>query len=46
MVLLMETKMQKQKNEFLKNKIGYEGMFMVGSVGRRGGLAMLWKEEM
>jgi hypothetical protein len=36
---------KKKKNCFLKNKIGYYGMFVIDCVGRSEGLVLLWKEE-
>lgn len=41
---LMETKMMNIKNCFLKNKIGYDGMFVVDCMGGSGGLTLLWKK--
>jgi hypothetical protein len=45
LVFLMETKMMNNKICFLKNKLGFDGMFVVDCVGRSGGLALFWKEE-
>jgi hypothetical protein len=44
-VFLMETKTRHKRIEFLKMKLGMENMFVVDSVGRSGGLALLWKED-
>jgi hypothetical protein len=46
MVFLMKTKLS-NNNRFdsIKNRIGYDGLFVVDSVGRSGGLALFWKNE-
>jgi hypothetical protein len=44
LVFLMETKMNNKKIEFLRAKLKFDNMFVVESVGRSGGLAMLWSD--
>lgn len=44
-VFLCETLSRKGKLEFIQNKLGFEGLFVVEPQGRSGGLAMLWKEQ-
>ena len=44
-MFLMETRSSKMKMEFLKVKLGFEGLFVVDRVGRSGGLSLLWKEK-
>lgn len=44
LVYVTKTKAQQHYLELLKNKIGFECLFGVGSIGRRGGVALLWKE--
>jgi exonuclease III len=43
LVFLMETKMQNKKCDFIRIKLGFDYMFGVDSVGRSGGLLLLWK---
>jgi hypothetical protein len=45
MVFLMETKMSNKRVDFLKRKLGFENLFEVDSVGRSGGLVLLWKND-
>lgn len=45
LVLLMETKMSNKKIAFLKIKTGFENIFAVDSMGRSGGLALLWRDD-
>jgi exonuclease III len=45
LVFLMETKMQNKKCEFIRIKLGFDYMFGVDSVGRSGGLLLLWKNN-
>ncbi|XP_019190306.1 PREDICTED: uncharacterized protein LOC109184723 [Ipomoea nil] len=44
-IFLMETFSNNFKMQTIKNKVGYTGLFTVDSLGRSGGLALLWKEE-
>jgi exonuclease III len=44
-LFLMETKSSKSKMEFLRVKLGFDGLFVVDPVGRSGGLCLLWKEK-
>ena len=41
-VFLMETKIFNKNCDFLRIKLGYDHMFVVDSVGRSGGLILLW----
>jgi hypothetical protein len=43
-LFLMETKCRKNKMEIIQSKLGFEGSFVIESLGRNGGLALLWKE--
>jgi hypothetical protein len=45
MVFLMETKMRAAKVEFLRVQLGFGSVFVVDSVGRSGGLALFWHQE-
>lgn len=42
----METKLQSNKMAHVKHKMGFNNMLAIDSVGRKGGLALLWKDEM
>jgi hypothetical protein len=44
-VFLMETKLQKAKMESIRCKLGFENMFMVDSIGKSGGTALFWGED-
>jgi hypothetical protein len=41
----METKLRQHKMEIIKNKTGYNGMFVMNCVGRSGGLALFWQDD-
>ncbi|GLT53494.1 hypothetical protein SLA2020_267600 [Shorea laevis] len=43
-LFLMETKICKFRMEYVRNKLGFEGMFTVDPIGLSGGIALLWKE--
>jgi exonuclease III len=45
LVFLIETKMMKNKVEFIRIKLGYDRMFVVDCKGRSGGLLLLWNSE-
>ncbi|KAG6683712.1 hypothetical protein I3842_12G027600 [Carya illinoinensis] len=45
-VFLSETKCRRDRVEGVRNKVGFDESFVVDSVGRSGGLAMVWKAEM
>jgi len=45
MVFLMETKLTFARFNSLKTNLGFNCVFMVDSKGRRGGLALLWKDD-
>ena len=44
-VFLMETKSKKNRMERIKNRIGFSNGLIVPSVGRSGGIALLWTRE-
>ena len=44
LVFLMETKLQRKKMSTIKMRLGFDNMFVVGGVGKGGGLTLLWKE--
>ena len=44
-VFLMETKSKKNHMERIKNIIGFSNGLIVPSVGRSGGIALLWTRE-
>jgi hypothetical protein len=43
-LFLIETKRSKIKMEVIRGQLGYAGMFVVDSVGKSGGIALLWRE--
>lgn len=45
LVFLMETKLHVGRVAFLKNKLGFDGCFVVDAVGRNGGQVLLWRRE-
>jgi len=45
MVFLMETKLQAGRLDFLKTRLGFDGLFVVNSKGKSGGLALFWQES-
>ena len=44
-VFLIETKSKKNRMERIKNRIGFANGLIVPSVGRSGGIALLWTRE-
>ncbi|XP_050233384.1 uncharacterized protein LOC126681873 [Mercurialis annua] len=42
-IFLMETKISRHKLYGIRSQLGFDGIFIVDSVGTGGGLAMLWK---
>ena len=44
-VFLMKTKMQRNKMENIRLKLGFSNMFVVDCVGKGGGLGLLWGEN-
>jgi exonuclease III len=44
-LFLMETKCKQSRLEYLRVKLGYGGLFVVDSVGRSGGLALFWRDD-
>ncbi len=45
LVFLMETKLNRKKMESIKTRLGYDGIFVVDSHGKSGGLALMWKSD-
>jgi exonuclease III len=45
LVFLIETKLRTDKLERIRIRIGFNSVFGVDSVGRSGGLALLWSDE-
>jgi hypothetical protein len=45
LVFLMENKIRKNKMEVIRCKLNYTSMFVVDCVGRSGGMALLWGDE-
>jgi hypothetical protein len=45
MVFLMETKLCHNKLELIRCNLGFSGLFVVDCIGKRGGLALFWTEE-
>jgi hypothetical protein len=45
MVFLMETKLRREKMEVIHHKLGFPNLFVVDCVGKSGGLALLWGDE-
>jgi hypothetical protein len=45
-VFLMETKMRQAKMEKIRCSLGFNNLFTVDCVGKSGGLALLWNEDM
>jgi exonuclease III len=44
-VFLMETKARAKRMEIVRSQLGFEHMLVVDSVGKSGGLALLWMSE-
>ncbi|XP_042950057.1 uncharacterized protein LOC122282168 [Carya illinoinensis] len=44
-IFLSETKSRRTKVETVRNRLGFECSFVVDSIGRSGGLVMMWKQE-
>lgn len=45
MVFLMETKLRAHRFDKIKTKLGFGSIFVVDSVGRSGGLALMCNDE-
>ena len=45
LVFMMETKLRQRKMEKIRCSLGFHNLFVVDSIGKSGGLALLWKEE-
>ncbi|KAL8122327.1 hypothetical protein AgCh_018896 [Apium graveolens] len=43
-VFLCETLSNKEKMEWVRTRLGFQGMIVVEAIGRSGGLTLLWKE--
>lgn len=46
LVFLIETKLKSRRVNFLKNKLGFEGCFVMDYVGRSGELMLMWRKEL
>lgn len=44
-VFLCETMAKRSRMEWVRNKLGFEGMVTVDPVGKSGGLALMWKDK-
>ena len=44
-LFLIKTKRSHLEMEWIRIKLGFEGSFVVNSIGRSGGLALMWKED-
>jgi exonuclease III len=44
-VFIIETKLHHKKMEKIKVRLGFQNCFVVDSVGRSGGLALLWNDR-
>ncbi|XP_042942727.1 uncharacterized protein LOC122276878 [Carya illinoinensis] len=45
-VFLSETKCNRERVEMVRNRLGFVNSFVVNSLGRSGGLAMIWNENL
>lgn len=45
LVFLMETKLRRIKMEWIRCKLGFQNLFVVDSVGKGGGLALFWRDD-
>lgn len=45
LVFLMEIKTNAKRMDWIKFKMGYKGCFTVNVIGRKSGLALLWKKD-
>ena len=45
MVFLMKTKLRGEKMKPIHYKMGFPNMFVVDSIGRSGGMALLWGDN-
>jgi hypothetical protein len=46
LVFLMETKLRSRKMERIRCKVGFKNLFVVDSIGKGGGLALFWNEDL
>jgi hypothetical protein len=46
LVFLIETKLRQHRFHKIKNKLGFNSLFVVDCVGRSGGLALLWIDDL
>lgn len=44
-LFLCETMAKRSRLEWVKNKLGFEGLITVDPVGKSGGIALMWKEK-
>ena len=44
-LFLMETKLDCRRMEVIRIKVGFDFVFTVPSLGRNGGLALIWQKE-
>lgn len=44
-MFLCETLSNKEKMEWVRTRLGFQGMLVVEAYGRRGGVTLLWKEQ-
>lgn len=45
LIFLMKTKCDRVKIEYIKRKLKFKNFFVVDNIGRSGGLAMSWNED-
>jgi hypothetical protein len=45
LLFLIETKANKERLQFMRCKMGFEGLFTVDPVGKSGGLALFWRNS-
>jgi exonuclease III len=45
LIFLMETKLQSHRVEGIKLRVGFHNVFVVDSVGKSGGLALMWSDN-
>jgi exonuclease III len=46
LVILMETKVRRKKIDLIRQKLNFSSSFAVDCIGRSGGLAMIWNDEL
>lgn len=45
LIFIIETKTDRSKLDWVKRRLGFEGCLAVNSLGRKGGLALIWKND-